>query len=336
VVVVDDVQWGDDPSLAWLGYLARRVGDLAVLVLLGLRSGDPGGERADLAQVGRDGGVQRVVLAPLRAAAVGEIVRGQLDEGAEESFCAAVNELSGGNPLFVRELLATAREEGVPAREDGLPALELIAPAAVGTSVLARLIRLGGDAVALARAVAVLGPGAEVTVAARLAELDPVVAELTADRLAAAQILAPIRPLGFFHPLIGAAIRDDIAPGARRVAHRHAAALVGEREGSLARVAAHLLACGPAGDNWVVERLRGGALEALDRGAPDVAAGYLRRALSEPPPPGDRAALLFLLGMAEWRVGEPDAIAHLEEAVAVATDDDRTLDRIVHSVSACV
>jgi predicted ATPase len=26
VVLVDDVQWVDDPSLAWLGYLARRVG----------------------------------------------------------------------------------------------------------------------------------------------------------------------------------------------------------------------------------------------------------------------------------------------------------------------
>jgi predicted ATPase len=28
MVLVDDVQWVDDPSLAWLGYVARRVGDL--------------------------------------------------------------------------------------------------------------------------------------------------------------------------------------------------------------------------------------------------------------------------------------------------------------------
>ena len=48
VVAVDDVQWVDDPSLAWLGYLARRAGDLAQLLVLGLRSGDPGGERGEL------------------------------------------------------------------------------------------------------------------------------------------------------------------------------------------------------------------------------------------------------------------------------------------------
>jgi hypothetical protein len=40
--------------------------------------------------------------------------------------------------------------------------LHSIAPAAVGTSVLARLGRMGADAVAVARAVAVLSAGAEV------------------------------------------------------------------------------------------------------------------------------------------------------------------------------
>ena len=149
---------------------------------------------------------------------------------------------------------------------------------------------------------------------------------MTADRLAEAQIFAPVRPLEFFHPLIGAAVREDIAPGARRVAHRRAAALIDrEGEGSLARVAAHLVACGPAGDGWVVQRLRNAAAEALDRGAPDVAANYLRRALSEPPAAGDRAALLFLLGTAEWRAGARDAIAHLEQALAAADEDPRTL-----------
>jgi hypothetical protein len=136
VVAVDDVQWADDPSLAWLGYLARRVGDLQLVLMLGLRSGDPGGERPGLAQLVGDPGAQRLVLGPLSAAAVGEIVRGRLDEGAEESFCAAVSELSGGNPLFVRELLAAAREQGLPASRESVAALELSAPAAVGTSVL--------------------------------------------------------------------------------------------------------------------------------------------------------------------------------------------------------
>jgi len=331
LLAVDDVQWSDDPSLGWLGYLVRRAGDLALLVVLGLRSGDPGGERGELARLAGDSGVQRIALGPLSAAAVGGIVRAQLDREAEEAFCAACSELSGGNPLLVRELLAAVREEGLPARGASVVALHRVVPAAVGTSVLARLGRMGAEAVALARAVAVLGPRSEVVLAARLAELDPVVAELTADRLAAAQIFAPARPLEFFHPLIGAAVREDIAPGAGRVAHRRAADLIDrEGEGSLARVAAHLLACGPAGDGWVVQKLGDAALEALERGAPDVAADYARRALSEPPAAGERAALLSLLGTADWRAGRPNAIAHLEQALVAAGDDPGTV------IAACV
>ena len=327
VVAVDDVQWTDDPSLAWLGYLARRAGDLALGLVLGLRSGDPGGDRGELEAVVSDRGVERITLGPLSATAVGAIVRAQLDVEAEEAFCAACWELTGGNPLFVRELLAAARGEGLLARGGSVAALHLIAPAAVGTSVLARLGRMGAQAVALARAVAVLGAGVEVAFAAQLAELDRELAELTADRLAAAQILAPARPLEFFHPLIGAAVLEDIAPGALRVAHRRAAALLDEGgdAGSLAQVAAHLLACGPAGDEWAVRRLRDEAREALERGAPDVAASYARRALSEPPAAGERAALLFLLGTAEWRAGQSGAVAHLEQALAAAGEDPRTL-----------
>jgi DNA-binding CsgD family transcriptional regulator len=327
VGVIDDVQWVDDPSLAWLGYVARRAGDLALVLVLGLRSGDPGGERRELEGLVRDRRVERIAVGSLSALAVGGIVRTQFDEDAEEPFCAACWELSGGNPLLVRELLAAAREEGLSARAGSVQALHLIAPSAVGTSVLARLGRLGGDAVALARAVAVLGSGAEVVLAAQLAELDPVVGELTADRLAAAQILGPVRPLEFFHPLIGAAVCEDIAPGALRVAHRRAATLLDESggAGSLARVAVHLLASGPAADRWVIERLRNAAHEALDRGAPEIAASYVRRALSEPPAAGERAALLLMLGTAEWRAGQPDAIAHLEEAFAAAGEDPGTL-----------
>ena len=326
VLVVDDVQWADDPSLGWVGYLARRVVDLPLVLVLGLRAGDPGGERAELAQLVGDGGARRLVLGRLSATAVGELVRDQLDENAAESFCAAVSELSGGNPLFARELLAAARQEGLAARDASVSALELVAPAAVGTSVLGRLRRLGPELVALARAVAVLGTGAEVMMSARLADLDPALAELAADRLAAVQILARSRPLEFFHPLIGAAVLEDIGPGARRVAHRRAAALLAdEGEGSLARVAAHLLACGSAGDRWVVGRLADAARQALEQGAPEIAASYVRRALSEPPAEDERAALLFLLGAAEWRAGQPDAIVHLEHALAAADDDLGTL-----------
>ena len=94
VVVIDDVQWVDDPSLAWLGYVARRAGDLALVLLLGLRWDDPGGERRELEGLVRDRGAERIALGSLSAPAVGAIVRTQFDEDAEEPFCAACWELS--------------------------------------------------------------------------------------------------------------------------------------------------------------------------------------------------------------------------------------------------
>ena len=94
VVSVDDVQWADDPSLAWLGYVARRAEDLAVVLAVALRSGDPGGERGEVDGLVRAGGVERLALGPLSAAAVGTIVRAQLDEQADEPFCAACSELT--------------------------------------------------------------------------------------------------------------------------------------------------------------------------------------------------------------------------------------------------
>ena len=320
VMLVDDVQWADDPSLAWLGYLARRTPELAVLVGLGTRSGDPDSRRVELASLLADGEVERISLGPLSTAGVATIVRSRLDAAADDGFCAACSELTGGNPLFVGELLAAAREAGLSAHEDSLEELRRIPPGAVGASVLVRLGRTGADGVALARAVAVLGPGAEVGLAAELAKLQWEAAELVADRLAAAQILLPSRPLEFLHPLIATAVRDDLTPGASRLAHRRAATLV-DREGSIARVAAHLLASAPAQDAWVSERVCRAAEEALDRGAPDVASRYLRRALEEGARNANRGEILFMLGTAEWRAGQPEAILHLEQALAAAGGD---------------
>ena len=57
--------------------------------------------------------------------------------------------------------------------------------------------------------------------------------------------------------------------------------------------------------------------------ARSCSASYARRALAEPPAAAERAALLFLLGTAEWGAGQPDAIEHLEQALATANNDFR-------------
>jgi DNA-binding CsgD family transcriptional regulator len=316
LLTVDDLQWVDGPSLSWLAYLGPRCADSPMLVVLTVREGDPRGRANPVAD---DFSVHRMGLSALSVPSVAALVHAELGPAAGAGFCSACWELAGGNPLYVRELLAAARAEGLSGAEDDVIALRALASSAVGASVLGRLARLGGDAVSLARALAVLGSQTEVGVAAELAGLEPAAAELTADGLAAAQILAPARPLDFFHPVIGEAVYADLALGARRLAHRQAAAIL-DRAGAADRVAAHLLATGPAGDAWVVERLSAAAATARERGAAEVAASYLRRALVEPAAPAERSALLRRLGIAEWAAGEPTAIGHLEEALNEASD----------------
>jgi DNA-binding CsgD family transcriptional regulator len=319
LLTVDDLQWVDGPSLAWLGYFGLRVSELSVLLAVTVREADPRAGEPAVSNVIEDPAVYHLALSPLSLESVATLVRGQLQERASAGFCRACSELTGGNPLHVRELLASARSEGLTGSDEDASRLREIAPAAVGASVLARLARMRPDAIVLARALAVLGLQNEVAAAAELAGLDPAAAELAADELAAAQIIVPARPLDFFHPLIGEAVYESIGLGARRLAHRRAAAIL-DRAGAVDRVAAHLLATGPSGDLWVVDRLGMAAANARDRGAPEVAASYLRRALAEPPAEAERAELMLRLGNAEWYSGQPAAISHLEEALARARD----------------
>ncbi len=318
VLTVDDVQWVDAPSLSWLAYLAPRAAELPVLVVVSAREGDPRVGTPTVQAVVGDA-AHRLSLSALSPTSAGTLVRRQLGRNASAAFCAACWELTGGNPLFVRELLAAARNERLTGSEESVGALRVLASSALGASVRMRLARMGSDAIELARAVAVLGSQHEVAIAAELANLSAANAELVADELAAAQILAPGRPLDFSHPLIGEAVYADMAAGARRLAHRRAASIL-DRVGAADAVAAHLLMTGPADDEWVVRRLSAAALGARERGAPEVAAAYLRRALDEPAGERARAGLLLRLGEAEWYTGQPTAIARLEEAVSQARD----------------
>ena len=321
LLTVDDLQWVDAPSLAWLGYFGVRAGELPVLLAVSVRATDPRSREPAVTSVVNDPAVHHIAVSPLSPDSVTAMVRGQLSAQADSGFCLACSDLTGGNPLHVRELLAAARSERLSGSDQDAAVLRQIAPAAVSASVQARLARMGPDEIALAEALAVLGSQTEVSTAAELAALDPASAELAADELTSAQITAPSRPLDFFHPLIGEAVYAGIGLGARRIAHRRAAAILDRTGAAADRVAAHLLVTGPAGDDWVTGRLTEAAADARGRGAPEIAAGYLRRALAEPPPATQLAGIKLRLGNAEWYTAQPVAITHLEEALAEARDE---------------
>ena len=185
-------------------------------------------------------------------------------------------------------------------------------------SVVGRLRRLSEPALALVKAVAVLGERSELRHLTTLAQLDGNIGAAHAEA-AASGLLDPDRPR-FAHPLLAEATRAEMPAFEIGVLHRRAADLLAREAGDPDTIAAHLMASEPAGEADVARRLAAAGRRALSGGAPDAAARLLERALREPPAPEERAAVLLDLGIAESRIGSAHALRHLEEA---AREGDR-------------
>jgi DNA-binding CsgD family transcriptional regulator len=236
------------------------------------------------------------------------------------AFAAACHQATGGNPYFVEALLREAGERGFSTQSPEGIRVERIGPAAVAQAVLLRLSAAPASATALVRAVAVLGDGASVAEAARLAGIGEEEAGRAADLLAALAILKPAVGLEFAHPIVREAVYSDIGPHERAATHARAAANLAASDASEERIAAQIAEAEPAGDPDRVALFRRVAADALARGAPAAAVAWLRRALDEPPPTPEEGELLLELGAAELRVGAPEAREHLGRAVELIED----------------
>jgi DNA-binding CsgD family transcriptional regulator len=316
LVAVDDAQWSDLSSLRFLLQLAGELSGTPVTVVLTARTGAPQGAAGMLARLRSQPGAVVLRPAPLSPAAVTALVGAAFSDPTSE-FARACVKTSGGNPFYLGELLSAARADGLRADAAGAQVVADMVPEAVLHSVLLRLGALPPPARALAAALAVLGDGTPLRRAASLAGLGPRDAEEAADVLAAARIVVAGEPLSFIHPLIGAAVHEDLPALARSRAHHRAAILLGEEDAAPEAVAAHLLVCRPNADTDVVQQLCVAAERAGARGEYEAAHRFLERALAEPPPPELRTQVLIDRALAETGLGAPTAVAHAEELLDV-------------------
>jgi DNA-binding CsgD family transcriptional regulator len=313
-IVVDDAQWSDRPSMAFLAHLAIRLDGLPVTVVVSTRSGEPV-TPGDALRALRDGqGAVLVEPAALSEAAVGRLVDEALP-GAEPAFVAACARMSGGNPFLTRELARALHADGVPPTAASVERVEELVPASVLHSLLSRLGRLGAGPQRIAEAVAVLGDRALLRHAAVLADLDPRAAEEAADALWKAGMLAPGEPLRFAHPLIATAVRSDLAAFAQARGHRAAASLLAADGAPVREVAVHLLVSRPEADPWTSATLRDAARQAVAQGDPQTAQRMLERAVAEPPPAGERSGVLLELAGAEALLGDTAAEGRVTQAL---------------------
>jgi DNA-binding CsgD family transcriptional regulator len=321
LLVVDDAHWCDRPSLRYLAYLARRLEGLPVAIVLAARAREPEAEGDLLEQIASEPVTRVLAPAPLSVAAVGELVQTSLGS-PDDRFVLACHDATAGNPFLTCELLGALSRDGIAPSAAAAGAVNELGPRTVGRSVVLRLTRLPDSAGRLAQAVAVLGGRAPLRDAATLAELDEQDAAVAADALAAVEILRGTLPLEFVHPIVRAAVYDELAPAARSLAHARAARILAADRPDAEQVAAHLLACEPAREPWIAEHLRIAAATALARGAPEVARVYLERALAEPLAEADRPTTLYELGRLEALARDPRAIARQEEALALTAEPE--------------
>ncbi len=322
LLAVDDLHWADQPSLRFTAHLARRLEGLAVLLVLAVREPRPvPAAKPDLtAGLAAEANVTVLRPAALGGSACAELVRSTLGREPSPAFQEACRELTGGNPLLLQALLASLTAEGVTGTDADVPHLRRLTPATVSRSVLLQVGRMPAAALAAARAIAVLGTAATTGRAGQLAGLDADAGAEAVGALMAERLIEGEQALRFVHPLVRSAVYQDLASPVRQRWHQRAARMLDAEGAAPEEVTVHLLAAGPAADAWVVAKLRSAAADARGRGAADVAALYLRRALAEPPAASLRADVLFELGRLETMQEPAEAAGHLSEALTGTPD----------------
>src|SRR5262249_8628321 len=161
--------------------------------------------------------------------AAGALVRDALGAEAGDELCAAAWAATGGNPLYLTELL-----RAVPAGERAAVDLDpatLIAGGgdAIARRVVARVRALdpralrgapGPGALDVAQAIAVLGDGCEPRHIASVAGVEPGKATRVAAGLVGLDVLAGDDPPRFIHPVVRDAIEGSMGSDEHDAAHR--------------------------------------------------------------------------------------------------------------------
>ncbi|MGI9006904.1 MAG: helix-turn-helix transcriptional regulator [Streptosporangiaceae bacterium] len=195
VVVIEDVHWADEATLDLLGFLARRIREIAVLLIVSYRSdelADTHPLRIALGHLAVQRCTRRLPLAPLSAQAVRMLSAGH-GVDPEELF-----RVTGGNPFYIGAVL-----------EAGLGEM----PGSARDVVLARAARLEPKARETLEAAALIGGSIDEQLL-RHVVAGPALAEVISSGLVTGH---PV--LSFRHEIARQAIEQSVMPARRSEIH---------------------------------------------------------------------------------------------------------------------
>jgi hypothetical protein len=166
LIAIDDAHLADAPSLRFVSFLAARLDGLSAAMALALRPGER--QRGDglLELIRNDPRTELLTPSELSEPGCQAFIGGLFEGAAEPAFCRACFEATGGNPFYLQALADGLRADGVRPTSDNAERVAAQVPDTVVRALMLRLSRLPRGASALARALAVLGPDADLRDAA--------------------------------------------------------------------------------------------------------------------------------------------------------------------------
>lgn len=294
VITLDDLQWGDEDSLAALTEVLAPPGAPPVLVIACGRTEDGGAQVLDrMAQVFGTVGirVESLEVGPLSSSEIAELA-GSLLTGDSTPTAAldAAHRDSGGHPLFLRELVL-AHAQGAAGNRPSLRDL-----------LARRLMALDESARRLVEVAAVAGRPRTLALLHHaigdVGNLAAAVHQLGADRLVRLRTSFGRDELGLYHDKVAETAIALLSPDKLVSHHAALAKALSETEDPEIEAEAlsmHLLAAGDRAGGWrygIIAADRAAAALAFDR-----AAALYRKLLDIMPADVDRSA--FLMKMAD-------------------------------------
>jgi DNA-binding SARP family transcriptional activator len=225
VLMLDDLHAADEPSLLLLRFLAQELGSTRVLVVAAYRDIDPipGKPLTEmLATVIREPFVRRLKLAGLSESEVAEYVGAAAPEIASAERVAVLHTETGGNPLFVGEIVQLLAVEGV--RSESAGEVNLAIPQTVRDVIARRLGHLSQDCNRILVLASIIGREFDLGTLARMGDVSENELLDQLDEAMTARVISDLSPgtarLRFSHVLIRDALYDGLTSARRVRLHR--------------------------------------------------------------------------------------------------------------------
>ena len=308
-LLIDDLQWSDEPTRTFLERVERRLGHRPVAVILTHRVGRadlPGDVARWIGRLGRRDETTTVELGNLADEPARYLIQSVMEDATENDIDDLLS-LTEANCLFLTETLRDLPYGGETARS-------------VAELITSRVERQDDEVRSVITAGAALGPEFPLAVAARAADLDPATALAAIDRAIDAELLhetGSATRFRFSHQLVPQSIIDDLTRAERAGLHLRCSRGLTEEGADEAEVVLHQLRAVPLVPMAdAVARARTAARAAREAKQFDRARRLLAEANDTEPPARVRAEVQLELAQVINDVGTPGEAITLIEAVA--------------------